>query len=296
MKVSSILLPIFIVTVFSNCSKDDEPKTTQTKWRGTWSNGWPSLFHDGEPYEGENFVVYSDKSSQAWRKEVSEKAEESLTDIMTRFNLVNEDFDFVPLQSDGKIDILTNYDQWNRAVAYRDGIIIRSKDGPNFFGDHQMWQYVFQHEITHVIEFLLIGTPNRSNSSSVWMREGFGNYGARNHRIQAVEELEAWQEKMKDVPGEGNPIGIVVWSDFPESVTDANTTTEYYGFFELGVRYLLDEENGNGTNIDNLKAYFEDLGEGVSYRNAFKKHFNLDSDEFRDNYWTIMTNYLTESE
>lgn len=288
---------VLVMITFCQCSKDEEyQEARQIKWRGSWSNGWPTLYHDGEPYEGENFIVYSEKSSQAWRQEVAGKAEESLIDIMTRFDLADVDFNFVPSQDNRKIHILTNYDQWNRAVAYRDGIIIRSKDGPNFLGDHQTWQFVFQHEITHVIEFLLIGTPNRSNSSAVWMREGFGNYGARNHRIQTVEELQAWQEKMKDVPGEGNPIDIVFWSDFPQSVTQANTTAEYYGFFELGVRYLLDEENGNGTNIENLKAYFEDIGNGVSYKTGLKKHFSLDADDFKANYWNLMTEYLAKSE
>ncbi|MEO9966519.1 MAG: hypothetical protein ABJF11_12055 [Reichenbachiella sp.] len=294
--MKKIMLVLIATMVFGACSDEKEENTTATKWRGSWTPRYPNLYHDGEPVEGENFIVYSDKSSQTWRKEVAVKAEESLSDIMTRFDLKSSDFDFVPLQDERKIHILTNYDQWNIALAYRDGIIIRSKDGPNFFGDHQTWQYVFQHEITHVIEFLLIGTPSHSNSSSVWMREGFGNYGARNHRIQSVEELEAWREKMKDVEGEGNPISIVGWSDFPESVVSGGTTGEYYGFFELGVRYILDEEKGNGTNIDNLKAYFEDIGDGVSYKAAFLKHFNMDADEFRDNYWTIMKEYLEQPE
>lgn len=293
-----ILLPLFLVAAFfSQCDKDEDPETAQVKLRGTWSNGWPNLFHDGEPLEGENFIVYSDKSSQTWRQQLAELAEDARTDIMTRFNLKNEDFDFVAIQSnDRKIHILTNFDQWNIALAYRDGIIMRSKDGPNFFGDHQRWQYVFQHEITHVIEFLLIGTAKYSNASAVWMREGFGNYGARNHRIQTVEELDAWRDKMKDVSGEGNPISIITWSNFPQSVVDAGTTGEYYGFFELGVRYLLDEENGNGTSIENLKAYFEDIGEGIPYVTAFEKHFGLNHQDFKDNFWTLMSEYLNGNE
>lgn len=285
------------ILVFSQCDEEETQAKFSTKHRGTFSQGWPHLYHDGEPYIGDNFIVYSEKSSQAWRKEVARMAEESRIDVMEHFGVTDEDFDFVPLQAaDRKIHILTNYDQWNMAVAYRDGFVIRSKDGPNFGGDHVRWHYVFQHELTHVVEFLLIGTPNRSNSSSVWMREGFGNYGARNHRIQTVAELEAWQEKMKDVEGDGNPIDIIIWQDFPQSVLDANTTVEYYGFFELAIRYLLDEEHGNGTNIENLKAYFEDIGDGISYKNGLFKHFNIVHDDFRENYWTIMTEYLNKTE
>ncbi|MEP5612227.1 MAG: hypothetical protein ABJP45_08255 [Cyclobacteriaceae bacterium] len=296
MKVQILLLVVLPLILFTQCSKSDDsidvPELTQL--RGSWSPYWGTLYHDGAPYEGENFIVYSDKSSQEWRKTVAELAEESLQDIKANFNITDEDFRFVGTQTEKKIHILTNYDQWNIAVAYRDGIIIRSKDGPNFSGDHDRWHKVFQHEITHVIEFLLIGNFNQRNSNSVWMREGFGNYGARNHRIQTVSELKSWQEKMKDVPGEGNPIRILKWDNFPQSVVDNGTTGEYYGFFELGVRYLLDEENGNGTSIENLKAYFEDLAEGMGQNSAFSKHFGISVSEFRDNYWTIMEEYLTE--
>ncbi|MEP1097402.1 MAG: hypothetical protein ABJG78_19955 [Cyclobacteriaceae bacterium] len=291
------ILVVLVMLVAIQCSEKEEDTVTapeSTKLRGSWSPYWSTLFHDGVPYEGENFIVFSDKSSQEWRKTVAELAEESLLDIKTNFNLTDEDFRFVGTQPEKKIHILTNYDQWNIAVAYRDGIIIRSKDGPNFFGDHDTWHKVFQHEITHVIEFLLIGEFNQRNSNSVWMREGFGNYGARNHRIQTVAQLKDWQDTMKDVPGEGNPIRIIKWSDFPKSVVDNGTTGEFYGFFELGVRYLLDEENGNGTSIENLKAYFEDLAGGSNQNSAFTKNFGITVSEFRDSFWILMEDYLTE--
>lgn len=98
MKKRLILFSVLIIVAFSHCSKEEEEQEIkQTKFRGTWSSGWPDLFHDGEPYESENFVVYRDKSSQVWRMEAAELAEKSLLDIMERFNLSNEDFDFVPL-------------------------------------------------------------------------------------------------------------------------------------------------------------------------------------------------------
>jgi len=297
MKTKKIVTLSIFIFLSIQCSKDDsvaEISQRTVKFKGSWTPFYPELFHDGSPFTGVNFIVYSEKSSQNWREEVAELAEQSLSDIKSRFNLNYEDFDFVGTQSDRKIHILTNYDQWNIALAYRDGIIIRSKDGPNFFGDHETWQKVFQHEITHVIEFLLIGDFSRRNANTVWMREGFGNYGARNHRIKTVGELRLWQEKMKDVPGQGNPINIKGWSDFPQSVIDGGNTGEYYCFFELAVRFLLDDVKGNGTNIDNLKAYYEDLGNGIPHESAFNTHFGLTLNEYQSNYWTMMEEYLKD--
>ncbi|MEQ9297346.1 MAG: hypothetical protein RIF33_02235 [Cyclobacteriaceae bacterium] len=281
------------------CSEKDEESALETteelpRVRGSWSPYWSDLYHDGAPYESENFIVYSDKSSDQWRITVAGLAEKALVDIKTHLNVEAKDFDFVSTQLNKKIHILTNFDQWNIAVAYRDGIIIRSKDGPNFFGDHETWQKVFEHELTHVVEFLLIGDFNFRQANTVWMREGFGNYGARNFRIQTLAQLTEWQKKMQNVAGEGNPIDIRSWGNFPQSVIDSGTTGEYYGFFELAVRYLVDEEHGNGTSIEDLKAYLEDLGKGVDQDAAFTEHFGISQVVYRNDFWSLMEVYLSE--
>ncbi len=306
MKTTLSLTLIALALIFVQCSgkgqepepipeeKEEEPGSVAQKFGGSWTSFRPSLFHDGASVEGENFIVYSDKSSQAWRETILGLAEESFLDIKTNFGLEDSDFRFVSTQPNRKIHILTNYDQYNRAEAYRDGLIMRSKDGPNFFGDHETWHKVFQHEITHVVEFLIIGIFDHSWANAVWMREGFANYGARNHRIQTVAQLAEWREKMKAVEGGGNPIEIKLWGDFPASVISNNTTTEYYGFFELAVRYLLDEEKGNGTSFEDLKAYFDDLGAGVDRDTAFRNHFGMTMTTFKNNFWALMERYLED--
>jgi len=152
-----------------------------------------------------------------------------------------------------------------------------------------------RHEMAHVFEFLLIGEYAYRQSNTVWMREGFGNYGARNHAIQTLEDMNNWRSERSSLPGGGNPIAIRVWADFPQDVLDAGggATTQWYRMFELSVRYLLDPE-GHGKTIQDLKNYYDDLCNGIPYHIAFESNFDLNMDDFQVNYWSLMEAYLQE--
>ncbi len=261
---------------------------------GSWNQFWNNRWHDGSPVESENFIVYSEASSQEMRQQIAEEAEVAYADIKTIINYEEGEFRFRSDYKTEQIHIMADFQQQNQAgLAYRDGLIIRAKDSPRFNGDEDRWHKVFQHEITHVVEFLLIGEFQHRQANTVWMREGFANYGARNHRIQTLNQLKNWQDLMRNVPGGGNPIEIRIWSDFPAVIINSNRTIEYYGFFELTVRYLLDPK-GQGKTIDDLKAYFDDLGLGMPVEEAFLKHFEMDMEALQANWWTIMEEYLKE--
>lgn len=271
-------------------------ETTEEFWinttAGSWNQFWNDRWHDGSPVESENFIVFSEASSREMRRQIAEEAEAALADIKSIIDYQEGEFKFRTDYEEDKIHIMADYNQQPVAgLAYRDGLIIRAKDSPRYNGDDARWQRVFQHEITHVVEFLLIGEYQHRQANTVWMREGFGNYGARNHRIQTLAQLHSWREQMKNVPGGGNPIGIRVWNDFPQSVQNAGKTIEYYGFFELAVRYLLDPE-GHGKTIADLKAFYDELGLGLPVEEAFSKHFELDMDAFEAEFWGIMEGYL----
>jgi hypothetical protein len=179
-------------------------------------------------------------------------------------------------------------------LAYRDGVIIRATDSPRYRAagyTPDSYRSLMQHEVFHVVEFLLIGNPTHQQANDVWLREGFASYAADIHHVQTVEELDTWRERMKDVPGGGNPIGIHVWSNFPQSVLDSNSTIDYYRYFELAVRYLLDPV-GLGRTIEDHKALFEDLGQGVAFSNAFQRHYGLQLAVFQAEYWDRIRAYL----
>ena len=127
----------------------------------------------------------------------------------------------------------------------------------------------------------------------MWLREGFANWVAAPapSYVTRPEQLDAWQAQMADVPGGGNPIDILTWSDFPQEVLNANRTIEYYAFFELATRYLLDP-NGHGGTIDQLKLLYEDLGAGRSFPSALRDRFGLSLSAFRQDYFALMRDYL----
>lgn len=265
--------------------------------RGSWAiPGWDIRYHDDNPVESEHFMVYSDQASQEMRRTISEEAETALVDVKKIIDYKEGDFDFRPewatVWGANKIHIMADYNQSaSSGLAYRDGCIIRSRDSPRYDGDLVRWWKVFQHEITHVTEFLMIGEYANRQANTVWMREGFANYGARNHRIQTVQQLDDWQRLMANVEGGGNPIPIKVWGDFPQEILDSFRTIEYYGFFELVVRYLLEDDELDNS-IQDMKNYYDDLGAGVPQPEAFSKHFGVDMDDLEANFWTLMREYL----
>jgi hypothetical protein len=303
---SYVLIAICLVAF--GCSKNeplapsDENDQTPTRtllFDGSWTTGWPQLGHDGKPIASEHFIVYSEQSSPESRQRLAELAEEALADILTMLEVTYDDFTFRPDYDTRQIHILADYNQMaSSGLAYRDGLIMRALDSPRYGPagyTPESYRAVLQHEIAHVTEFLLIAEMRYRQANDVWLREGFASYAARLHTVQTVAELDAWKASMQDVLGGGNPISIHVWSNFPPSVLESNTTINYYRFFELATRYLLDP-NGNGTIIDDLKMLYKHLGSGTPFRVAFQDRFGMNLGDFEANYWQIMRDYLSQTE
>ncbi len=292
----------FLLTIISACGgggtnsnnpiKNDVPPETLIE--GSWSSYWSDLFHDGNSVSSANFIVYSEASSMASREEVLVLAEEAFTDIKQKIEVTHSDFDFLPNWGSEKIHILSDYNQRNQiGLAYRDGIIIRAKDSPRFNNDNTNWQRILHHELTHVVEFLIIGEFDYRQANAVWFREGFASYGARIHTIQTIDQLSQWKTDNLNVEGQGNPIKIIIWDDFPDEAVSNNTTINYYPYFELTVRYLTDAQNGHGTSISDVINFYNDLGMGMPLDIAFELHFSMSMINFEQNWWDLMEAYLT---
>lgn len=133
------------------------------RFSGSWSAGWPDLYHDGNPYNSDNFVVYSEASSEEARKQVAEYAEVAFADVMSILDITFDDLDFLTGNPSKKIHILADYAQSNQwGLAYRDGTIMRALDSPNFDGDLVRWKGVLQHEITLWWSFYSLVTHDSS--------------------------------------------------------------------------------------------------------------------------------------
>ncbi|MCP4725559.1 MAG: hypothetical protein GY863_11005, partial [bacterium] len=86
-----------IIFFFLSCGKDNSITTPQINQpSGGGSSKWISgitfygpggivLPHDDRIYESDNFLTFSDASSDAVKREYSKMAEESLAEIMTAF-------------------------------------------------------------------------------------------------------------------------------------------------------------------------------------------------------------------
>lgn len=79
-KLAIVLCAGLVVGLVSGCSQasDQPPEPAQMVDTGSWYSReqWP---HDGNPYESQNFIVYSDAAGQEARQSVAEIGEELLT-------------------------------------------------------------------------------------------------------------------------------------------------------------------------------------------------------------------------
>ena len=135
---------------------------------------WP---HDGNPYETQHFLVYSDAASTEARSSVAEIGEELLVLLREDFEIEGDTlFLFPPGQT--KIHIFAYKDhyptEWG-GQSYHSGFLIYSLDheGRTEAGHTEMDMYVpvVKHELMHVIAGLLIGGMD-GNRVDEWFTEG----------------------------------------------------------------------------------------------------------------------------
>ena len=82
------LLGILILVFMAGCSTvNTEADTAKTLVdSGSWYSRetWP---HDGNPYESQHFIIYSDAASLESREELAGIAEELLAELITEFGI-----------------------------------------------------------------------------------------------------------------------------------------------------------------------------------------------------------------
>jgi len=265
-------------------------------YSGSWSSGWPELGHDGHTLETEHFIVFSNHASDESREYAAALAEDAFTSTKTLLTVADTDLTWLQSYEVHKIHIFVDYDQSSSdGLAYRDGIIVRSSDSPRFRYTPDQYRHIVHHEINHVFEFLLIGSYPFRQFNSVWLREGFGDYAAGKHDVTTVAQLESWIAQTAGVEGMGNPIGIRVWSDFPPAYSAPGQSGLYYKMFELATRYLLDPL-GQGKTVDDLKAFYDEMGTGVLFAEAFEHHFGLTAEYYEENFFDLAATYLEKYE
>jgi hypothetical protein len=305
--IAIVLGAVLFMGVASGCadlsSQSERPDPAQMVDSGSWySRGerWP---HDGRPVESESFVVYSDGASLEARQRLASLAEEVLVEVVEEMGVDPETmYRFPPDQN--KIDLYAN--RYNvlyggGARAYYAGVIV-----PSF--DHEAGQHdtdvksvrlTLEHELVHVVETLLMGrwTGNVAVSDPrrmpTWFSEGTaealsgGTTGGPPRTLDRVDDLIAEY-------GQINPISWRVDLPLSESVF-RSYPNYYYPMAQLAVEYLLDAD-GLGRSPEDLAAVMFDMGNDVSFAEAFENHIGISQSDYEMQFFALMDTYLPQSE
>jgi hypothetical protein len=251
---------------------------------------WP---HDGNPFESVNCIIYSDGASSDSRQTLAQYAEEALSEIKHLFEIESNDiFLFPPGQE--KIDIYTYKLRFPRGWGgwgYYGGFLIYSLDHPGRqelgHTEPKMHIPVIAHELTHVVQSLLIGDDSPS-LIDVWLTEGLAEAvsgGTAEGRITNLDQMNKLRQKYG---WSLNPIKMHLY-EYPD--VDWIIYDYYYPMFQLAVEYLVDV-NGHGKSFNDIKNLFMDVSVGVPFPTAFKNRFGMSLLEYEVQFFDLMNNYL----
>ncbi len=270
-------------------TSSSQPAADENSWTKYTPYYWT---HDGHPFQATYCTVYSDTAKIEMKQQLGQLADDSFTQLLQLFEVQDTiDFRYPPGRS--KIDIYLNRNHpENIAWAYWGGFIItiRSSEMVDPWLEYAL--YTVRHELTHVFEFLIEG--RESLGTDVWFKEGIAVHlgcmtSSAFKKIETIDELDLWISENQDQPQQGNPIAIHQIEDFPE---DADWT-QYYRFFELAMRYLLDAQ-GLGQTYQDVVNLFYDLRQNRSFSSSFVNHFEINLTTFEDEFFDRLRNYLKE--
>ena len=250
---------------------------------------WP---HDGNPWESENFVIYSDGAGVDARQALAQLAEETLGDIKIQFAIDNNDiFLFPPGQE--KIDIYAyknHYQSEWGGWAYYGGLLIFSLDHPerSSFGhtEPEIYNPTLKHEIMHVVESLLKAS-NNPTLVDVWLTEGLAEAVSGGTAGGSITDLQKFNE-LRNQYGSRNPIAMHRY-EYPN--IEGIAYYYYYPMFQLAAEYLVDA-NGHGGTLNDAKNLLLDVRNGVPFSTAFQNRFGMSLAEFENQFIALMNAYL----
>ena len=276
------------------------PGTASLVWEGSWVAVGFHFGHDGKPYESENFIVYSGFSSQDERQYVAQVLEGRFVDLNTSLGISShEAFEYPP--GEEQIDVLTLRYQGDNVLwtgqSYRYGLIVHAPDSPRYDQEgytRNLYTQLLTHELMHVIEYLLIGTAGDYYDTEKWFHEGIAMYvaGPPPNQVRYPSQVEQWRFEMGNLSGQGNPISVETWADYPsEVINNADKLGRYYLFFELAFRYLVDP-TGHGKTLLDVKNMYLDIREGLSFEETFERRMGLRVDDYEADFFDIIQEYL----
>jgi len=290
-EIIKVALSVLLFIIIIGCSSDS-PTEPEPAYPGSWYSLGIQWAHDGDPYETENFIVYSDAASREARETLADIAEEMLSGLKLQMDIQDNSILVFPA-GQRKIHIYGYKNhfptEWG-GRAYFGGLMIYSLDHPERTAaghtDLDVYEAVVKHELTHVVQYQLLGTLDYNLVDS-WFSEGIAEKISESNPDRAVTTLERL-ESLVATYGELNPISIKRYN-YPD--IEYVAVNYYYPMFQLAANYLLDPPRNIASWVD-VKEMFLEIRNGGNFTSIFKEKFGIELTEFESRFFDLMREYL----
>lgn len=302
-RVTKYIVLLSLIPLIFNCNTKDPLRSVQPQ-DGVWVSNIPfympewniTLQHDNRIYETDNFLVFSDGSTDQVKIRYARYAEESFEELKLLFNIPSSEALGI-VDQESKIIIYSNRYMSFKQRAFAYGFVLYSEDSESF-QSYSEWQRnnfknTVKHEMMHVLVLLLGIRGDRlpiEKRNEFWFNEGIAEHvsGGAFEPITNTAQLDYWLNQSND---HINPISIHRFADSP---VPFDRIAEYYPMFGLAVRYLLDN-NGLGKKPQDIMQMFETLAAGKHlFVEAFEMHMSISVNEFElgffDNIYEFLPN------
>jgi hypothetical protein len=254
--------------------------------------------HDGRIFESNAILTFSDASAEEMKVLFSKSAEEDLREIMASLVVANAaELGISGAAPDTKIKIYARcrppYATGIWIGALNPAIMFDSIDSQrlssNLAGNHAYVRRGLKHEITHMVQLLIIGLQNVVDSwPPCWFTEGLAEHESEGSAaypapITTVALLDAWYA---DPSHSVHPLEIQDFEDIP-----ANQSSQYYTMFGLVLDFLLDPQGGGRTGAD-VKALLVELAQSHDFPAAFANHMGMSVDDLHDHLRDLLASWL----
>jgi hypothetical protein len=285
-----VMCMLFSLSLYVCRDSSTEPEKNMVD-SGSWyetGHRWP---HDGNPFESENFVIYSDAASKDARQQLSQICEDAFTTIIERLGITELSILQFPADRNNKIHIYAykNYNPqtWS-GQAYYGGYMIYSPDNPYRSHYTALEKYIplVKHEMMHVVQTLIIGANDERLYS--WFAEGIAIeisddkfYTRIDSQVEFDSLISTW--------GHLNPISIHYSWTYPQ--IQGIGVSYLYPVFWLAVRYLLDPV-GQGGSFHDVRDVIIDAANGVPFTTSLGNRFGISFTDYENQFFDLMNVYL----
>lgn len=243
--------------------------------------------HDNRILESNNFLTFSDASSDDVKIIFSKMAEESFAEIKQSFGIQgNEELRMFK----SKMTIFTNKSLNIDQSAFAYGFFLYGQDSEVsiYIGnDDFRYRREVKHETMHAFQWVFGLTGTRGyGKPPTWFAEGIAEYisGGYFTPITTTDQLKEWIEG----EGHSNPIYIRDPVEYP---VPYEQTWEYYSIFNLAVRYLLDKQ-GHGRTFHDVRAMYADMLVSGNFNSSFERTMGMSVSYYGEHFFELMNTFI----